>query len=90
MEKIYFNLTKIMNGWTLRFSPLVIHNEVEIYCEPQERSFSTLIEAFDFIENSMYLIKERDRFVFEHVLKEDDEKYDTGIIKVGELPREKK
>ena len=72
MDKIYFNLTKIMNGWILNYSPS-FHDKSTMTPTPQEEYFKTFVEAYGFIVSHVEVVKKFDSGTLRHLFKKDAE-----------------
>ena len=71
MDKIYFNLTKIMNGWVLNYSPS-FPDEGTMTPTPQEEYFKTFVEAYGFIASHVEAVQKFDSKTLRHLFKDDN------------------
>ena len=64
MNRIYFNLTRILNGWVLSYCPYLY--ESGLSGSPGDKYFKTLNEAYDFISAHIKAVEEYDSMSLRH------------------------
>ena len=67
MNKLYFNLTRILNGWVLNYCPYKADSV--LWGEPQEKYFQTLMEVYEFISAHTNEVKKFDSASMRHLFK---------------------
>ena len=68
MKKLYFNLTKVSNGWVLKYSPFIGENSMTI--ENEEIYYKTLPEVYEFMSVHTKRVKEFDSAYLRHLFQE--------------------
>ena len=68
--KVYYNLTRILNGWVLKYYPY--KDDAVVYGESEDKYFKTLPEAYEFISTHAGEIKKKDSMGLRHLFKEEE------------------
>lgn len=68
MNKLYFNVTKIMNGWVVDYSPSFGVDGMTPMS--QEKFLKTLSEVYEFISAHTEDVKEADSMTLRHLFED--------------------
>ena len=68
MDKLYFNLTKVSNGWILKYCPYI--GEGSMGVESEETYYKTLPEVYEFVSAHTKRVKELDSVYMKRLFRE--------------------
>jgi len=70
MNRMYFNLTRILNGWVLEYSPYLYEADTNMTSDSAREYFRTLPEVYEFVSAHTDAVKKFDSISLRHLFRE--------------------